>query len=488
MRKVRLYMLAVLTAAALLGGCSASAPATDTGKTAEESAETAAEETTAEEEATAEESAAEETKEETGTAEENTEEETVETTEGEADPSQTAESGEGGEVAPDVISPEIAEGHVIAPEANDGQLSEIVNVNFELVTRDDMDHAVITGVNGKDEVVWQNVTEEYETSEVPSLTGLMILADSYFYVEDGNVVRLNKETGEEYWRNTELKDRVADKAWAQEGETFYFAGADKADLFVMSMHGQTIKRVKSFNGLFEEPYRLRLKDGRILINYAKTPTGKPALISVDPEDYTGVIMVDTEEVPEITDQTIYASNTRTTLALRTGPGPDYESFDSVESGTEMYVLKVVGDYAYVYVKETGQVAYCTGQYVLIDDGSYRNAIEVAEEQGTVQAVEETPEETEETETPENTEEASAETTEEGDGKTYYVDVASSLYLRKEPDYSSDYVANLEPLTELTLLGYEDELAHVRVNATGEEGYVSPRYITDDLTNLRYAER
>lgn len=482
MRKIRLYILAVLTATALLGGCSASAP--DTGNAAEDTAEASAAENGSEGEAVPDAAAEGETAGEPDSSPENGEEES------DQNGSQAAENADGtGES--DVISPEIAEGHVIAPEATDEQLAEVVNVNFEVVTRDDMDHAVITGINGKDEVVWQNVTEEYETSEVPSITGLMILADSYFYVEDGNVVRLNKETGVEYWRNTELEDRVADKAWAHEGETFYFAGADEADLFVMSMHGQTIKRIRNLTEYFEEPYRLTLRDGRILIAYKKTPTGKPALVSVDPEDYSSVIMVDTEEIPEIADETIYTSNTRTTLALRTGPGQDYESFGSVESGTEMYVLKVVGDYAYVMIKETGEVAYCTGQYVLIDDGSYRNAVEIAEEQGTVLPVEETDdaEEPEETQDADNTEETAEDSAGTGDaGKVYYVDVASSLYLRKEPDYESDYVTNLDPLTELTLLGYENEMAHVRVNATGEEGYVSPRYITDDLDNLRYAER
>ncbi len=499
MRRIRLYCLTALVTAAVLSGCSATPPSNGNSTGTAETAEA----TGAEQEGTAEETTAAEGAGEEAAAAEGTGEETAEAGEadGSAEESQPAQgqdaseetkAEDGAESGDAVISPEVAEGHVIAPEASEEELAEVVNVNFELVTRDEMVHAVITGINRKDEVVWQNVTPDFAVSETPALTGLMILADSYFYLEDGDVVRLNKETGVEYWRNTEFGDRIADRAWAQQGETFYFAGAENTDLFVMSMHGQTIKRVRTFNELFGEPERLRLENGRILITCKKTQTGKPALISVDPEDYSAAILVDTDVVPEITDNTLYKSNTRTTLALRCGPGQDYESFDSEESGTEMYVLKVVGDYAYVYVKETGQVAYCTGQYVLADDGSYKNAVEIAEEKGTAQSAEDAAAEPQEGTAAETTGEPGAEPTAEtpapeGDGTVYYVDVASSLYLRKEPDYSSDYVTSLEPLTELTLLGYENDLAHVRVNATGEEGYVAPKFITDDLNNLRYAE-
>lgn len=124
----------------------------------------------------------------------------------------------------------------------------VKDISFERLLSE-TESAVITGLDESGNPVWQYTTEKYERTELWRIEEIGIWARCYFFVENGAVVALNADTGEELWRNGDFQGSFIDESsyYIDGSGTIHLCGYYGPDFFAVDINGQALCRISSFS-------------------------------------------------------------------------------------------------------------------------------------------------------------------------------------------------------------------------------------------------
>ena len=315
-----------------------------------------------------------------------------------------------------------------------------VKVTFERVYADDKESGKISATY-KGEEIWSKTTGSYPVSQLDTVKGLSKYNKKYYYVEKGSIVCVDLATGDELWRNSEFLGSPAEWAYGFGGDgTLYISGYLGPDLFVCSPDGKTVQNIGSFREDFYWPYELTYYEDAKMVKlvYEMSPYGDGGTLYISTSDYTAHEEKDfnnNSSSKDNEDGPIYYPNVKNFLSLREGPSTDSARKKKIYPGTALVVLGYENGMARVRVRDTGETGYVNPDYIKAADSSGSE-----------------------------------------DGPIYYPNVQNFLSLREGPSTDSARKKKIYPGTALVVLGYENGMARVRVQDTGETGYVNPDYI------------
>ena len=334
-----------------------------------------------------------------------------------------------------------------------------VKVSLELDhTDDDKEFAHITATyNGKE--IWNKTTGAYPTAQLDCVSNIGKDGKRYYYVEHGSIVCVDLATGEEIWRNNEFGGSPAKWASGFGGDgTIYVSGYLGPDLFICKSDGTTVKSIGSFREDFYWPYELTYYADANLVKlvYEMSPYGDGGELFISLDDYSAREEKDFEDNSGSKDSSseegpIYYPDVENWLSLRSGPSTDAPMINKLYPGTPLMVLGFENGMARVRVPGTDEEGYVNANYIKPADSS-----DNSNSSGSSSS-------------------SSSKSSSDSDlkpGMTAYANVKEYLSLREGPSTSSDVIAKLPDWTEFTILDYpEGKMVHVRVEETGQTGYV-----------------
>ena len=158
---------------------------------------------------------------------------------------------------------------------------------------ENQEFATITAYDADCNVVWELATLEYEISQIDRIAWVGELHDRVYYVEDGAVIALDRETGRQVWKNEEFGGSPSPMEGscliAPDG-TLYLTGYFGPDLMVVAPNGATVYRADSVHPDYYWPYGLELDGNRLTIILEGGPQGS--------DRYTVTLDTETWEVME----------------------------------------------------------------------------------------------------------------------------------------------------------------------------------------------
>lgn len=344
-----------------------------------------------------------------------------------------------------------------------------VNVTLELGHSGNNEFANITATyNGKE--IWSKKTGAYPTSQLDCVSNIGKCGKRYYYVESGAIVCLDLATGDEIWKNYEFGGSPA--KWASgfgEDGTIYVSGYLGPDLFVCKSDGTTAKSIGSFRDDFYWPYELTYYEDANLVKlvYEMSPYGDGGELFISLDDYTAREEKDFEDntgSKDISskdssseDGEIYYPDVENYLSLRSGPSTDAPRKNKIYPGTALIVLGYENGMAKVRVEGTDEEGYVNPNYIKPAGSSGSNGTSSSKDS------------------------SSSKSSSDSDlkpGMTAYANVKEYLSLREGPSTSSDVITTLPDWTEFTILDYpEGKMVHVRVEETGQTGYVHVDFLS-----------
>ena len=190
--------------------------------------------------------------------------------------------------------------------------------------------------------------------------------------------------------------------------------------------------------------------------YEMSPYGDGGELFISLDDYTAREEKDFEDNSGSKDSSseegpIYYPDVENWLSLRSGPSTDAPMINKLYPGTPLMVLGFENGMAKVRVPGTDEEGYVNANYIKPADSS-----DNSNSSGSSSS-------------------SSSKSSSDSDlkpGMTAYANVKEYLSLREGPSTSSDVIDKLPDWTEFTILDYpEGKMVHVRVEETGQTGYV-----------------
>ena len=339
-----------------------------------------------------------------------------------------------------------------------------VKVTLELGHSGDNEFANITATyNGKE--LWSKTTGSYPTSQLDRVSNIGKYEKRYYYVESGAIVCVDLATGNEIWKNYDFGGSPAKWASGFGGDgTIYVSGYLGPDLFVCSSDGKTVKSIGSFRDDFYWPYELTYYEDANLVRlvYEMSPYGDGGELFISMDDYTAREEKDFEDNSgskdsESGDGEIYYPDVENYLSLRTSPSTDAPLKNKIYPGTPLIVLGYENGMAKVRVEGTDEEGYVNANYIKKAGSSGSKSSSGSSGSS-----------------------SSKSSSNYGlePGMTAYANVKEYLSLREGPSTSSDVITTLPDWTEFTILDYpEGKMVHVRVEETGQTGYVHVDFLS-----------
>ena len=287
----------------------------------------------------------------------------------------------------------------------------------------------------------------------------------YYYVEHGSIVCVDLATGEEIWRNNEFGGSPAKWASGFGGDgTIYVSGYLGPDLFICRSDGTTVKSIGSFRDDFYWPYELTYYADANLVKlvYEMSPYGDGGELFISMDDYSAREEKDFEDNSGSKDSgseegPIYYPDVENWLSLRSGPSTDAPMINKLYPGTPLMVLGFENGMAKIRVPGTDEEGYVNANYIKPADSSDSSGSSGSSSS------------------------SSSKSSSDSDlkpGMTAYANVKEYLSLREGPSTSSDVIDKLPDWTEFTILDYpEGKMVHVRVEETGQTGYVHVDFLS-----------
>lgn len=126
---------------------------------------------------------------------------------------------------------------------------KVVNVQLQTGTLNYDEYAILHAYDEKGNEVWKYTTEFYAMTE---LERIQLLEDSYaddaehvYIVEGGTIVKINKQTGDVIWKNSDFGGASVTYTFDEE-DNLYIAGYYGPNLCVINKDGKTIKKLENF--------------------------------------------------------------------------------------------------------------------------------------------------------------------------------------------------------------------------------------------------
>ena len=470
-RLVTILITAVLTAALASCGSTSSGALGKTENQVTENAANAKDDAKAESAKAALESKAESVASEAAKVESSTSSQTESAIKPELTESAKTESEKTDSASKPIKPEETAGDETKKPSGNSESLGDYdpddVQVTLELGHSGDNEFANITATyNGKE--LWSKKTGAYPTSQLDRVSNLGKYGKRYYYVESGAIVCVDLATGSEIWKNYDFGGSPAKWASGFGGDgTLFVSGYLGPDLFVCSSDGTTVKSIGSFRDDFYWPYELTYYEDANLVRlvYEMSPYGDGGELFISLDDYTAREEKDFEDNSGSNDSgsknsgsgEIYYPDVENYLSLRSGPSTDAPRTNKIYPGTPLIVLGFENGMAKVRVEGTDEEGYVNANYIKPAGSSESKSSSGSKGSSSSK---------------------SSSDSALKPGMTAYANVKEYLSLREGPSTSSDVIAKLPDWTEFTILDYpEGKMVHVRVEETGETGYVHTDFLS-----------
>ena len=170
-----------------------------------------------------------------------------------------------------------------------GEQALAVSVSIEHIYSSTDESAVISGTDQAGNVVWTYETGTYGMTQLYRISEIGVFGDTYYLVEDGAVIALDRSDGSVKWKNEEFAGGGPAFDFGSDGN-LYLCGYLGPDLFVVDPDGNTVYRKESFNSDYYWPYELECREDGILLTMEGAPYSSAVpvhmLISYGDHSYT----------------------------------------------------------------------------------------------------------------------------------------------------------------------------------------------------------
>lgn len=167
-----------------------------------------------------------------------------------------------------------------------------VDVNFQNFYKNSKEYAILTGKDENGEELWTVKTESHAAAELDSCVPIGIYNDGYYYIEAGDVIKLDLEEGKEIWRCTEISvGSPAEKAMAfGEDGMLYLSGWYGPDFVAIDKDGILRHVIVSFseNEEYFWPYKMDYKQSYIDIYFEgnNAEESEDTIVHLNLDDYS----------------------------------------------------------------------------------------------------------------------------------------------------------------------------------------------------------
>ncbi len=172
----------------------------------------------------------------------------------------------------------------------------IITVIFEVILEDGKEYARITAIGEGAGTVWTAETDRYDQSQLSRVTeiGSCPWLQKYYYVDDGDVVALDLQTGFELWRYAGFNGAPASKdaTYIDAAGTVYLCGFFGPDYFAIDTNGNVLDCIQELHPDYYWAHKLIPGDGVMTVCLSGGPEG-----DMGPEAYK--IDVSTEGYPQL---------------------------------------------------------------------------------------------------------------------------------------------------------------------------------------------
>lgn len=166
--------------------------------------------------------------------------------------------------------------------------------------------AKITAYDEDKKVVWKYETDGYPLTQNECLADIGEDGDHYYFNECGNVVALDRNTGEVLWRNEDFSGVGGDSTIGDDG-VIYLCGYEGPDFCAVDSDGTTLKQIESFDENYAMAHKIRCKDDHVEVTMEIGPGGWTEdgwTFSVSLDDYTVEMM----NKPDITMDGVWSTD------------------------------------------------------------------------------------------------------------------------------------------------------------------------------------
>ena len=182
------------------------------------------------------------------------------------------------------------------PAATSAPELTVITVTFEVHTEALMEYARIIATDEEGNTLWTVETDRYDQAQLGRVCeiGAYSLKQRYYYVDDGDVVALNLQTGSELWRYAGFDGAPAgkDATYIDAAGTVYLCGFFGPDFFAIDADGNMLDFIPQLHPDYYWAHKLIPGDGVMTVCLSGGPEG-----DMGPEAFK--IDVSTEGYPQL---------------------------------------------------------------------------------------------------------------------------------------------------------------------------------------------
>ncbi len=147
--------------------------------------------------------------------------------------------------------------------------------------------AVIKGITATGETAWIVKTEKYPAAQLTQCKEFGVFKDAYYYMEGGNLVKLNLADGSVVWRCACGGSPAADAILFADNGNIYYSGYYGPAFVAIDSEGNVLKIIETLDVPYYWPYKLEAIDSeRIAICFEGSDSGEGGMVYMNLEDYS----------------------------------------------------------------------------------------------------------------------------------------------------------------------------------------------------------
>ena len=147
--------------------------------------------------------------------------------------------------------------------------------------------AVIKGITDAGETAWIVKTEKYPAAQLTQCKEFGVYKDAYYYMEGGNLVKLNLADGSVVWRCACGGSPAADAILFADNGNIYYSGYYGPAFVAIDSEGNVLKIIETLDVPYYWPYKLEAIDSeRIAICFEGSDSGEGGMVYMNLEDYS----------------------------------------------------------------------------------------------------------------------------------------------------------------------------------------------------------
>lgn len=246
------------------------------------------------------------------------------------------------------------------------------NVTFERMYEDNLEYAIIKGVDSEGTKIWEYDTGKYEIATLDSVNEIGISGDRYYFVENGSVICMELQTGNIIWQNSDFQGSVSGYIF-NDNEVLFLCGYFGPDFYAIDGNGNTLALIYEFDESYYWPYEITIEGDYAVVKMEGSSNGEMAEFEVNVNDYTYAKIEKNNTDEALTDDELcelaraYYEKTTSNLAPE-GVGIDGEDGDMVD----IWLYVDMADHSvtvnrYTVDRYTGEGTDMQGMWVSLKD-------------------------------------------------------------------------------------------------------------------------